>query len=153
MDKVNVGGFGGAPTCSRCSQRVYFNEEKRAIGKVWHTRCFTCGKFSLKITVLISRRGEKNPPLAGEYTWHVKGKWMYFSTCMYHSENLDAWQVWHTILLIIVPLPQYVNTADKKYDSQQRKIIAYNATFSEKTNLQKHQHTKRVYYQEDKSVL
>ena len=45
VDKVNVGGFGGAPQCSRCSQRVYFNEEKRAIGKVWHTRCFTCGKL------------------------------------------------------------------------------------------------------------
>ena len=46
VDKVNVGGFGGAPTCSRCSQRVYFNEEKRAIGKVWHIRCFTCGEWT-----------------------------------------------------------------------------------------------------------
>ncbi len=50
VNKPAIGsGFGGAPTCSRCSQRVYFNEEKRAIGKVWHVRCFTCGKLSLVI--------------------------------------------------------------------------------------------------------
>ena len=64
MDKVNVGGIGGAPTCSRCSQRVYFNEEKRAIGKVWHTRCFTCGKFSLKITFDLKKKEKLRPLLA-----------------------------------------------------------------------------------------
>lgn len=43
VDKVNL-SYGASPDCPRCGQRVYFNEEKRAIGKVWHTRCFTCAK-------------------------------------------------------------------------------------------------------------
>ena len=39
--KVNVGG---APICPRCNERVYFNEEKKAMGKSFHSRCFSCGK-------------------------------------------------------------------------------------------------------------
>ncbi|KAK2153031.1 hypothetical protein LSH36_310g02060 [Paralvinella palmiformis] len=40
-DKVEL-KVGGAPKCPRCSDRVYFNEEKKALGKSWHSRCFTC---------------------------------------------------------------------------------------------------------------
>jgi cysteine/glycine-rich protein len=32
----------GAPKCPRCNDRVYFGEERKALGKSWHTRCFTC---------------------------------------------------------------------------------------------------------------
>ncbi|XP_033223743.1 LIM domain-containing protein PLIM2c-like [Belonocnema kinseyi] len=28
--------------CSRCLREVYFAEQKLALGKVWHTFCFTC---------------------------------------------------------------------------------------------------------------
>ncbi|ELU04605.1 hypothetical protein CAPTEDRAFT_160006 [Capitella teleta] len=55
MGRVTYGGTGvsyeckrvqvttpGAPTCPRCNDRVYFNEEKKALGKSWHTKCFTC---------------------------------------------------------------------------------------------------------------
>ena len=55
MGKLNFGATGmsyecrkvdmattGAPRCPRCEDRVYFNEEKKALGKSWHTRCFTC---------------------------------------------------------------------------------------------------------------
>lgn len=34
----------GAPRCPRCQQRVYFNEERKALGKSWHTKCFNCAK-------------------------------------------------------------------------------------------------------------
>lgn len=49
-DKVEVKAE-GAPKCPRCNDRVYFNEEKKALGKTWHTRCFTCSKII--VTVLI----------------------------------------------------------------------------------------------------
>ncbi|ESO08924.1 hypothetical protein HELRODRAFT_190662 [Helobdella robusta] len=41
-DKVEL-KVDGAPKCPRCQQRVYFNEEKKAAGKTWHSKCFTCG--------------------------------------------------------------------------------------------------------------
>ena len=44
-DKVEV-KVDGAPKCPRCNDRVYFNEEKKALGKTWHKRCFTCSKLS-----------------------------------------------------------------------------------------------------------
>ena len=37
--------LGGAPTCPRCAKRVYFNEERKLLGKSWHKSCFNCGKF------------------------------------------------------------------------------------------------------------
>lgn len=41
-DKVELKVNEGAPRCQRCHQTVYFNEEKKAIGRSWHARCFTC---------------------------------------------------------------------------------------------------------------
>lgn len=41
---------GGAPKCPRCQERVYFNEEKKALGKSWHTKCFTCGEWLSSFT-------------------------------------------------------------------------------------------------------
>ena len=29
--------------CGRCNKTVYFNEEKKAIGKSFHVSCFICG--------------------------------------------------------------------------------------------------------------
>jgi cysteine/glycine-rich protein len=50
----------GAPSCPRCNERVYFNEEKRAIALVWHTRCFTCAtcKKRLDTSNVSSHDGE-----------------------------------------------------------------------------------------------
>lgn len=33
--------------CARCDKTVYFNEEKKAIGKSFHVSCFVCGKWHL----------------------------------------------------------------------------------------------------------
>src|SRR6218665_2469095 len=42
-----------APTiCARCSKVVYFNEEKKAIGKSYHNSCFVCGEFLVKFCSL-----------------------------------------------------------------------------------------------------
>jgi len=41
VDKVEI-KVEGAPKCPRCDQSVYFNEEKKALGKTWHVRCFNC---------------------------------------------------------------------------------------------------------------
>ena len=38
--------------CARCSKSVYFNEEKKAIGKSFHNSCFVCGK---RIYEILSR--------------------------------------------------------------------------------------------------
>jgi len=45
-DKVDLKVDEGAARCARCTQRVYFNEEKKAIGRSWHARCFSCCQFS-----------------------------------------------------------------------------------------------------------
>lgn len=50
-DKVEV-KVEGAPKCPRCSDRVYFNEEKKALGKTWHTRCFTCSKIIILVLII-----------------------------------------------------------------------------------------------------
>jgi len=34
--------FGGGPKCGVCNKTVYFNEERRALGKIFHGACFTC---------------------------------------------------------------------------------------------------------------
>jgi len=46
-DKVDLKVNEGSPRCPRCGQRVYFNEEKKALGKSWHTRCFTCCQYTI----------------------------------------------------------------------------------------------------------
>ena len=43
--------------CPRCGDRVYFNEEVRAIGKPWHKKCFNCGK-DIVATVAIKHDSE-----------------------------------------------------------------------------------------------
>ena len=42
--------LGGAPRCPRCENRVYFAEEKIALGKSWHKNCFKCGKYYLHLS-------------------------------------------------------------------------------------------------------
>lgn len=51
----------GAPKCPRCQQRVYFNEEKKAAGKTWHSKCFTCEncKKSLDSTNFNQHNGDQ----------------------------------------------------------------------------------------------
>lgn len=44
VNKVDLSNASGAPRCPRCDGRVYFNEEKKALGKSWHTGCFNCAK-------------------------------------------------------------------------------------------------------------
>jgi ribosomal protein L31 len=34
--------LGGGPKCGVCGMIVYFNEERRAIGKIYHSKCFKC---------------------------------------------------------------------------------------------------------------
>lgn len=36
------------PICGRCNKTVYFNEEKKAIGKSYHTSCFVCANDTCK---------------------------------------------------------------------------------------------------------
>ena len=45
--------LGGAPTCPRCAKRVYFNEERKLLGKSWHKSCFNCGEFVCKLVLLL----------------------------------------------------------------------------------------------------
>jgi len=52
IDKVEI-KVDGAPKCPRCDTSVYFNEEKKALGKTWHVRCFNCCKHISLITILI----------------------------------------------------------------------------------------------------
>lgn len=47
-DKVEL-KVGGAPKCPRCDDRVYFNEEKKSLGKSWHNRCFSCASCNKKL--------------------------------------------------------------------------------------------------------
>ena len=41
--KDEVKGKGQSNKCGRCTKAVYFAEETRAFGKLWHTNCFLCG--------------------------------------------------------------------------------------------------------------
>lgn len=47
VEKVNINA--GAPLCPRCNDRVYFNEERRALGKAYHVKCFNCAKCKKKL--------------------------------------------------------------------------------------------------------
>jgi len=59
VEKVSIGGS-GAPLCPRCNDRVYFNEERKAVGKTWHIKCFNCAKCKKKLdsTTLASNEDE-----------------------------------------------------------------------------------------------
>ena len=41
--------LGGGPVCGVCQKNVYFNEERRAVGKVFHVTCFKCGMLYLSL--------------------------------------------------------------------------------------------------------
>jgi len=52
-DKVTLDSS-GAPRCPRCHDRVYYNEEKKAIGKSWHKRCFICGECTDDCDIILT---------------------------------------------------------------------------------------------------
>lgn len=58
VDKVSIGGT-AAPKCPRCNDRVYFNEEKRAVNKSWHIKCFNCATCKKKLDSAIMATHEE----------------------------------------------------------------------------------------------
>lgn len=37
--------LGGAPSCHRCEERVYFNEGRNYMSRTWHIKCFKCCEY------------------------------------------------------------------------------------------------------------